>query len=119
MDLCLGRLLVAVEAAGGGALVTADHGNADQMYELSRDAKTGAVRIETHAAGHPLIRTSHSLNRVPFTIVDGAANEAGRRPYCIDPAIAAPRLSHVAATALWLLGFAAPEGYDPPLIRGV
>jgi 2,3-bisphosphoglycerate-independent phosphoglycerate mutase len=39
VDLSLGRILPVLDALGGVALITADHGNADEMYEL--DKKTG------------------------------------------------------------------------------
>ena len=44
VDLCLGRVMQAVEEAGGILVVTADHGNADDMYE--HDKKTGAVVMD-------------------------------------------------------------------------
>ncbi len=49
IDACLGRLSQAVKEAGGVLLVTADHGNSEQMY----DEKSG----QKH--------TQHTLNRVP------------------------------------------------------
>ncbi|MBK8482201.1 MAG: 2,3-bisphosphoglycerate-independent phosphoglycerate mutase [Proteobacteria bacterium] len=108
VDLCLGRLLRAVTRVGGIALVTADHGNADQMYELK---KSGA--IERDEAQQPRIRTAHSLNAVPFTIFDPAA--AGEYQLVRD---ANPGgLSNVAATALWLMGYQAPAEYDAALVR--
>ncbi|MBN1944533.1 MAG: 2,3-bisphosphoglycerate-independent phosphoglycerate mutase [Bradymonadales bacterium] len=110
VDLCLDRILDAVAATKGIALITADHGNADQMFEI--DGKTGAFLLD--AEGQPRPCTAHSLNRVPFTIFDPAY--AGE--YELDPSVTRPGLSNVAATALWLLGFEAPEDYDPSLVRG-
>ena len=54
VDRCLGRVLEAVEAVGGAVIVTADHGNAEQMihYETS----------EPH--------TAHTTNLVPFVLFD-------------------------------------------------
>ena len=57
VDGCLGRLIAAVEAAGGSMLVTADHGNVEQMF----DYDTGQVH------------TQHTLNRVPAILVNGPA----------------------------------------------
>ncbi len=54
VDGCLGRLLDAVERRGGLALVTADHGNAEQMLDES---------------GGP--HTAHTLNPVPVLIGTG------------------------------------------------
>ncbi|MEZ4383892.1 MAG: 2,3-bisphosphoglycerate-independent phosphoglycerate mutase [Nannocystaceae bacterium] len=99
VDLCLARLAAATRRAGGVLLVTADHGNADQMLDLRGD-------------GSYLPRTSHSLNRVPLTILDPRAPGGGPTIAGIERA----GLGNVAATCLDLLGFAAPEGYLPSLL---
>ncbi len=99
VDLCLARLLAGVRVRQGIAVVTADHGNADQMLERRPD---GAWQV----------RTSHTLHRVPFAIVDPREPHGG-------PSIAPPvdaGLSNVAATCLELLGFAAPESYRHSLL---
>ena len=109
VDLCLGRLLKAVARLGGVALITADHGNADEMLE--RDKKTGEVKRK--ADGTPSAKTSHTLAPVPFTLYDpGFAGD-----YELDPSLETRGLSNIAATVLNLLGYEAPEGYDPSLIR--
>ena len=41
VDLCLGRIMAAVRDAGGILLVTADHGNAEEMYELDKKIRRG------------------------------------------------------------------------------
>lgn len=107
VDLCLARLIPAIHRLGGCAIVTADHGNADEMYEMD---KKGGVKLE---GGRPKAKTSHTLNPVPFIISD--PDFAGR--YRLRDDIAKPGLAHVAATALDLMGYAAPEGYEPSLIR--
>ena len=63
VDACLGRLLEAVEAAGGTLVITADHGNAEMM----RDPETG----EPH--------TAHTLNPVPFIVANPPDAAAARR----------------------------------------
>lgn len=107
VDLCLARLIPAIHRLGGCAIVTADHGNADEMYEMD---KKGGVKLEN---GRPKAKTSHTLNPVPFIISD--PDFAGR--YGLRDDIAKPGLANVAATALDLMGYAAPEGYEPSLIR--
>jgi 2,3-bisphosphoglycerate-independent phosphoglycerate mutase len=109
VDLCLGRLLAAIAEMKGIALVTADHGNADEMYE--RD-KTGAFSIDK-LSGKPKPRSSHSLNPVPFILVD--PGNPGRRLRADLPSAG---LANVAATAMHLLGFEAPEGYEADLLEG-
>jgi 2,3-bisphosphoglycerate-independent phosphoglycerate mutase len=55
VDLALARILPAIEAAGGVALITADHGNADEMFEL--DKKTKQPRRTRTARTRPRPRT--------------------------------------------------------------
>jgi 2,3-bisphosphoglycerate-independent phosphoglycerate mutase len=52
VDTCVGRMVDAILAKGGVALITADHGNADKMYEPD---------------GAPF--TAHTTNPVPFIVV--------------------------------------------------
>ena len=107
VDLVLGRLLPVIKQLGGVVLITADHGNADEMYEID---KTGAVKMEN---GRPKAKTSHTLNPVPFIVYDPA--HAGS--YTLRHDIARPGLAHIAATALDLMGYLAPQGYEPSLIE--
>ena len=99
VDLCIGRILAALRPRKGVAVITADHGNADQMFDRRPD---GALQV----------RTSHTLNRVPFAIVD--PREPGGGPRLAPPPSAG--LSNVASTCLELLGYAAPEHYRKTLL---
>ena len=108
VDLCLGRLLRGVAALGGVTLVTADHGNADEMYE--RDKKGAFAR---DAAGQIKPRTSHSLNAVPCLLHDPRGLVSAR---LAAPAAEAPGLANVAATVMELLGFNPPGDYAPSLL---
>ncbi|MFO7564620.1 MAG: 2,3-bisphosphoglycerate-independent phosphoglycerate mutase [Enhygromyxa sp.] len=98
VDLCLARLVAATRAREGVLIVTADHGNADQMFDGAGDNRS--------------VRTSHSLNPVPLVIFD--PREPGDGPALSLPE--RPGLSNLAATTLELLGFAAPDDYDPSLL---
>ena len=84
VDDCLGKVLDAVSKAGGVSLVTADHGNADQMTEPD---------------GSPF--TAHTTNPVPFIVVgeDVKLREGGR-------------LCDIAPTMLELMGLPKPEEMD-------
>jgi 2,3-bisphosphoglycerate-independent phosphoglycerate mutase len=106
VDLSLGRLLPVIERLGGAMIVTADHGNADEMYELD---KSGAIKIDDK--GRRVVKTSHTLNRVPFLLY------APGQKLEIDASQQDPGLANVAASVLHLLGFAAPEGYEESLLR--
>jgi 2,3-bisphosphoglycerate-independent phosphoglycerate mutase len=107
VDLCLSRLLPAIKRLNGVALITADHGNADEMYEMD---KKGGVKMEN---GRPKAKTSHTLNPVPFIVYDPQFGGA----YRLRSDIAKPGLANVAATTLDLMGYQAPEGYAPSLIQ--
>ena len=109
VDLSLGRLLAVVESRGGIALVTADHGNADEMYERT---KSGAIDCD-ETTGRPKPKTSHSLNPVPFIVADYTAPTAR----LLRDDLPQAGLANVAATVLQILGYEAPEGYEPPLLR--
>lgn len=100
LDLSLGRVLPVLARRGGAALITADHGNADQMFQI--DKKSGAYKKT------PL--TSHTLNRVPLYL----AEPTGTLGFRSD--VADPGLANVAATALHLMGLAAPSDYERSVI---
>jgi len=110
VDLSLKRLLETVEKNGGLAVITADHGNLDEMFEI--EAKTGAFQKDSKT-GKYKNKTSHTLNPVPLIIYDPRFNGE----YELDLSVEAPGLGNVAATLLDLLGFDAPEDYLPSLIR--
>ena len=107
VDLCLGRLLSAIDSVGGMALITADHGNADEMYEL--DKKTGKPLYAKD--GRVKAKTSHTLNPVPCIFYDQKHSGA----YQIDGN--GFGLSNLAATTVNLLGFQAPEMWDRSMIK--
>lgn len=109
-DLSLKRLLDAIEDLNGAAIVTADHGNADQMFRF--DKKTG--EIERRPDGRPFPMTAHTLNPVPLWIF---APGAHRHFELVE--LETRRLSNVAPTALMLMGFEPPDQMDPPMIRFV
>jgi 2,3-bisphosphoglycerate-independent phosphoglycerate mutase len=108
VDLCTERLVAGVLARGGICILTADHGNCDEMIE--RDKKTGALR--KNERGGYRARTSHTTNPVPCAILGGGA---GAR-FGWDRSVGRPALANLAATCLALLGLEAPADYEPPLV---
>lgn len=113
VDLQIARLLPVIEALGGALLVTADHGNADCMFEI--DKKTGEPSRD--ADGHVKAKTSHTLNPVPLHLYAPGARGAG---LALDAKAArggAPGLANLAASVLMLLGYEAPEDYEPSIVR--
>ncbi len=108
LDLCLARILAEVDKVGGVALITADHGNADEMYELDKKTKEPKAGKD----GSFKAKTSHTLNPVPCIIYDNkfadlyevkAGDNYG--------------LSNVAATLVNLMGYEAPDFWDESMIK--
>jgi 2,3-bisphosphoglycerate-independent phosphoglycerate mutase len=108
VDLCLGRLIPVVREAGGILVVTADHGNADDMYE--HDKKTGKTKVDKES-GKIKVKTSHSLNPVPVFIFDPAGTAKLRLAKHAGLGI-----SSLAATTLRLLGYEPPANYDASIV---
>ena len=106
VDEGLGRLKTAIEKAGGILVVSADHGNADDMYE--RD-KSGAVKYSK--AGQPLAKTAHSLNPVPAVVYDPSGTSKARLS-----AAKGLGVSSLAATCIRLLGYEPPTDYTPSIV---
>ena len=107
VDLALGRLLKAVEAAGGVALITADHGNADEMFELDKKTKQPAQNPD----GSFKAKTAHTLNPVPLILFDAAS---GGRLALRQTESAG--LSNIAATVAALLGYERHPAWDESLL---
>lgn len=84
VDFCLGRILREIERLGGVALITADHGNSEQMYD---------------EYGGPF--TAHTTNKVPFILVDYAQPQHVLRE--------GGRLCDFAPTILSLMGIEKPS----------
>jgi len=98
VDSCVRKLLDVIEELGGVVLITADHGNADEMF--------------TVLDGKKIPKTAHTLNPVPFIIYDPSyAGEYKMKP------LPKRGLSNVAGTILNLLGFENVKDYDPSLIE--
>lgn len=94
VDRGLARILEAAKAYGYTLLVTADHGNADQMLETKK--------------GKTSVRTAHSLNPVPFIIWDSDTKYTIR-----DGAFG---LANVAPTVLKLMGIEAPASWQESMV---
>ena len=107
MDLQIGRLKDAIEKAGGVMVVTADHGNADDMYE---HAKNGDVKYKEN--GEPKAKTSHSLNLVPCIVYDPCYN--GEYSLELNEGLG---ISSIPATLMNFLGYDAPADYDKSVIN--
>ena len=108
LDLQLGRLLAVVERLHGVAIITADHGNADEMAEL--DKKTHEPKKNADGSYKP--KTSHTLNRVPCILYNASGKDLGLRE---DKGTFG--LSNVAATMVNLMGYKAPAMWDESMLE--
>ncbi len=98
VDICLKRLLGAIRDAGGIAIITADHGNADCMWR------------ENNGKIIPMV--AHTLSPVPFVVRDFS----GLNTFVLAD-VKEPGLANVAATICTLLGYQQPEEYEPALLQ--
>ena len=94
VDLALQRLLPVIDKTDSILVITADHGNADEMLEMNKKGKVA-------------VRTAHSLNAVPFIIynadVEMEEGEFG--------------LSNVAGTVAKLMGLEPHASWDKAMIK--
>jgi len=97
VDECVGNLLKVIDELKGIAIITADHGNSDEMYTEKDGVRTP--------------KTAHTLNPVPFVIYDPQYNNEYQMAEVKNPG-----LSNMAATILNLLGYEKVEDYDNSLI---
>jgi 2,3-bisphosphoglycerate-independent phosphoglycerate mutase len=107
MDLQIGRIRKAIDEVGGILVISADHGNSDDMYEHKKDG-----RIDRHPDGSPKAKTSHSLNPVPFVIYD--PKYQGEYSKTLNEGLG---ISSIAATLCYLCGYLPPEDYDKAIIN--
>ncbi len=108
LDLQIGRILPVIDEVKGVAIFCADHGNADEMYEV--DKKTGAPKKGENGFK---AKTSHTLNPVPMIIYDNFYADK----YSVKTDNGQFGLSNVAATTVNLLGYEAPSFWDEPVIE--
>ena len=94
VDAGLGKIIEAADQYGYRVLITADHGNADQMTETKK--------------GKTAVRTAHSLNPVPFIIYDTEKTWTIR-----DGEYG---LANVAPTVVSMMGLDAPECWEQSLV---
>ena len=94
LDECLEKLLACADKNGYMVLLTADHGNADQMTETKK--------------GKTSVRTAHSLNPVPFIIYDKDKEWTVKE--------GAYGLANVAPTVVKMMGLTAPDCWEESMV---
>ncbi|RME21668.1 MAG: 2,3-bisphosphoglycerate-independent phosphoglycerate mutase [Deltaproteobacteria bacterium] len=110
VDRCVGAIVDATFDAGGVLVLTADHGNADEMFRVDRKRGTYALGPD----GQRIVSTSHSLNPVPVVVADPSGRWRLR-----DPAPDRPMgsIARIGGTLLDLLGLPVPPDYLDSLVR--
>ncbi len=98
VDEQIGKLLEVIKELNGIAIVTADHGNADEMFTIVKGKKEP--------------KTSHTLNKVPFIIYAPNFNNEFEMAKVENAG-----LTNIAGTVLNLLGFENVEDYNNSLIK--
>lgn len=109
LDLQLKRIIDVVDKLHGVAVITADHGNADEMYEMDKKTK----QPKPNKDGSFKSKTSHTLNPVPCIIYDNFYSEN----YTVKADNGQFGLANVAATMVNLLGYEAPEMWNESIIE--
>ena len=98
VDQGLAKLLPVIDELEAIAVITADHGNADEMFNIKN--------------GKKVVKTAHTLNPVPFFIYD-----PGYKGEYSMADVDTPGLTNIAGTLLNLLGYRNVPGYDRSLIE--
>ena len=110
VDQSIAKLLKVVEEINATVVITADHGNCDQMFEV--DKKSGLAKL--NSKGQPVAKTSHTLSPVPL-IVTGC----GAAKFKLNTAFNSENtagLGNLGSTLLTLLGLKPPQEYLPSVV---
>ena len=107
LDVQIGRLRSAIEKTGGVMIVTADHGNSDDMFEHDK-----AGNVKRNSDGTPKAKTAHSLNPVPCIVFD--PEYKGEYDLKLNEGLG---ISSIAATCIDLLGYEPPADYDKSVLN--
>lgn len=109
VDACVGKLAQACIEHNALLLITADHGNADEMAQWDKKAK----KYKKNADGSFVVSTSHSLNPVPCILLDPSNTWTliGEKEQQLGG------LAQIGATILHLCGLEIPSSYLPSLVQ--
>ncbi|MCP4625775.1 MAG: 2,3-bisphosphoglycerate-independent phosphoglycerate mutase, partial [bacterium] len=107
VDEVVGKLVAVIDELGGTVIITADHGNCEQMAAV--DKKTGKAVQGPGGTMEPM--TSHTTNPVPF-IIHGPDSDR----YTLNPDLQDGELGNIASTVLLLLGYEKPDNFLDPII---
>ena len=110
VDLMLGRLIQAARATGTILIVTADHGNADEMFDAKSKDYPDWQKLPHER--WPAPKTAHTINPVPFAIFDPTR----KTPWKLNDTLDKGSLGNLANTVLTLLDLPTRDIYLPSLV---
>ena len=108
LDFCLEKIAQSCQKNNSILLITADHGNADEMYQF--DSKKGQYKTKL---GSRVPSTSHSKNPVPFIVFDPLQ----KWTLCGKKGSISGGIAQIGATLLQLTQLPIPSHYLPSLVQ--
>ena len=111
VDLCIGRLVEVARETKTMLIITADHGNADEMFDTDQEGP--ADWLDLPFSWRPKPKTAHTLNEVPFYVF----NPLGTPTYRLASGLDGASIAHVAATIITVLGLKPKNEYLPSLLE--
>ena len=108
LDSCLEKLVHSCQKNNSILLITADHGNADEMFQF--DSKKGQYKTKS---GKRVPSTSHSKNPVPFVVFD----PLNKWTLCGEKGSVSGGIAQIGATLLHLTQLPVPNHYLPSLVQ--
>lgn len=113
VDLMLGRIIHAIKETDSLLIVTADHGNSDEMFDGK--AKDFPNWETLPLSKRPKPKTAHTLSPVPFFLYD----PRGQKEWGLARNLEVKTLANVANTVIDLLGLSKKDNYLPSLIERI
>jgi 2,3-bisphosphoglycerate-independent phosphoglycerate mutase len=110
VDVCLGRLIQVAKETDTVLLITADHGNADEMFDTNKEGPEHWLDLPQEQWPKP--KTAHTLNEVPFYVFD-PRGPGGYSPRSVTDG----SIANLASTVIALLGLPAKDSYLPSLLE--
>lgn len=110
VDACLEKLVKVAQDEGYTLIITADHGNADEMYDAKESDYSGWKKTPEILNGiRP--KTSHTRNPVPFVVYNS------QKKWQLNSSLKKAGLANIAATILQLMELPENKKFEPSLIQ--
>ncbi|MBF0440986.1 MAG: 2,3-bisphosphoglycerate-independent phosphoglycerate mutase [Oligoflexales bacterium] len=112
IDIMIGKIFDVCCETNTILMITADHGNCDEMFDLKKVKNKNIPWLAWPVSGRPEPKTSHTLNPVPFYVFDPIGGETLKMADLKEASIA-----NIAATVIELLGLPPKDNYFPTLVK--